>query len=48
MKEPVSANPDTNIDFREEVNLFREFNGEVEAKVSGSQQCLKDIAKTNM
>ncbi|XP_016453684.2 uncharacterized protein LOC107778017 isoform X4 [Nicotiana tabacum] len=47
MGEPASVNRDTNIDFHE-VSSLGQFNGEGEAKVSGSQQCLKDASEANM
>ncbi|XP_016506136.2 uncharacterized protein LOC107823940 isoform X1 [Nicotiana tabacum] len=45
-EEPASVNADTNIDFHE-VNSLGQFNDEGEAKVSGSQQCLKDASEAN-
>nr|XP_016485596.1 PREDICTED: uncharacterized protein LOC107805994 isoform X1 [Nicotiana tabacum]XP_016485597.1 PREDICTED: uncharacterized protein LOC107805994 isoform X2 [Nicotiana tabacum] len=46
MGEPASVNPDTNIDFHE-MNPLGQFNDE-DAKVSGSQRCLKDASEANM
>ncbi|XP_019262780.1 PREDICTED: uncharacterized protein LOC109240575 isoform X6 [Nicotiana attenuata] len=47
MGEPASVNRDSNIDFHD-VSSLGQFNGEGEAKVSGSQQCLKDASEANM